>query len=170
MTQAPTTYAAWVALLDAYAVEGNEATLAAMEAGRIEWTSGLAERISAQADDALRRRLRALTSALGRDVEIGRGRVDALEQALVLARKRLGQLSRFSNMTSLPLSLRNHLDAELERAAQSLQETLERNARAGRDTNEDALRVILRNKLSPTIRAVAPPDSEPRTGPRKIIL
>lgn len=173
MTAPPRHYAEWAVALDRFAA-GDDDGLAAMEAGTLEWTSGVAERFTRRAHDALFARLTTVQRCLQRDLDQTGGREAAVSRALVSARRGAGPLVRFARLPALPAEVRTHLEGEIERVLVSMQSSLEASARADRHVGDRLLAALRASPLSlPPANEVAPaaiPSAPPPPGARRSIL
>ena len=86
----PNTYAEWAAGCDRL-LNGDcdEDTLAAMEAGSLEWTSGVAERITRRIHEVFDSRLKLAGEHFQRDTRHAQGHATLLTNALLGIRKKM---------------------------------------------------------------------------------
>jgi hypothetical protein len=168
----PRTYAAWAALLDRFAA-GDDEVVAALEAGSLEWTGGVAERFTRRVVDALEARMQAWHAALSRDLAGARGDPQRVGQALVAARPRIASLFRVAALGVLPENVRKHLGDELARLLATAQSSLEGSVAR----HPGALALVRRHSLTARFPGVptpeAPAPAEPAPPPstfRKILF
>lgn len=176
----PTTYAEWAKCCDLL-LEGqsDEDTLAAMEAGHVEWTSGVAERITRRAYEVFDARLKAVGEKFQRDVNRARGHETLLANALLDIRKRLIPLARLASTPAWPDIVRQSLQQSLQQFVGRTQSSLE--SSTSTDRTGKMLDIVRRNRVRlpeipqpPVHSAPSNPSSSSATvgttQPRRIIL
>jgi len=130
---APTTYAEWAACCELLLKGGNddEVTLA-MSAGKLEWTSGVAERLAKRIYEVFDVRLKALGEQFQRDMTRSKGHETLLSNAMVGIRKNLVLLAQLSEIPALPEVLTTSLKQSLQQFVERTQASLEASARNDR--------------------------------------
>lgn len=173
----PRTYAEWVLLLDRFrdGDQEDQALLAAMQQGTLDWTNVVAERWTTQLAGALTARLKALSKDLQRGLDQSRGDTFAISQALLKAKRALAPLSGLANLPCLQEQVRSHLCSELSRWARETQESLERVARQDRTDSTRFLKLLRDHSLTlpaPSTHLSPEPLPEPGgvTRSRRVIL
>lgn len=133
MIPVPHTYAEWVSVLDMFREkQDDEAVLAAMQQGTIEWQSGVAERFSKRLIDAVNARMNAASDKFQKDMSRSAGREGAIVQALLSLRKEMSFLARAINLPALPEKDRQHYVQLVLSQADSMQKSLEDSAKKDR--------------------------------------
>jgi hypothetical protein len=155
----PRTYAEWSQVLDAFSEGGREAeALAAMAAGRLDWTPGVAQLFTDRVTTLLDLRLKQCSARLQRDLGERADEV-TLVRALLDARRHFSVLHQLASLATLPESLRAFLRDELVRITARMQADLEANARTLRC--DRTLRAVRYNSLChyrpAALDAAAPP-------------
>src|SRR5579863_8989816 len=115
----PRTYSEWMVVLDRFR-SGDDAALAEIQSGSIEWTSVVAERWTAQIAATLDERLRALSKSLQTALNRARGH-DGLSNAMLMARRGLAPLQAFSAVPAIPSEVRAYLSSEVSQWAAETQ-------------------------------------------------
>jgi len=99
----PTIYAEWLSVVTIYLKAiAMKKTIAAMEAGKLEWTSGVAERITRRIHEIFDSRLKLLGEHFRRDTNYSHGHETLLSNALLGIRKKLILLTRLVALPALP--------------------------------------------------------------------
>ena len=176
----PKTYAEWAASCDRL-LKGDcdEDTLAAMEAGSLEWTSGVAERITRRIHEVFDSRLKLAGEHFQRDTHHAQGHATLLTNALLGIRKKMILLARLAALPALPDMVKQSLQQSLQQFAERTQSSLESSARA--DRTGKTLDLVKRNRVCvPDISGLpakdttsGQPNSATTNGtnqPRRIIL
>jgi hypothetical protein len=176
----PNTYAEWAACCDCL-MKGDcdEDTIAAMESGALEWTSGVAERITRRIHEVFDSRLKLAGEHFQRDTRHAQGHATLLTNALLGIRKKLILLARLAALPALPDMVKQSLQQSLQQFAERTQSSLESSARA--DRTGKTLDLVKRNRICvPDISGLpakdipsGQPDFPPTNGtnqPRRIIL
>jgi hypothetical protein len=169
----PRIYADWLPLLDRFR-EGDDSVLEALSGGSIDWTSGVAERWTAQISSALTSRLQALSHRLQRGLDRSRD-MFSVSRSLIDARRALAPLRTLASLPCAPEEVRKHLNSELDRFIRQTQESLETSASALRNDHGQLLKAIRDNPLTAAIDGGAPAaeskteESAPGRG-RRVIL
>ena len=130
---APTTYAEWANILDLLKNRvDDESVLNAMQAGTIEWQSGVAERFSRKLIDTINGRLNESTDKFQKEMSRSHGQESAIVRALFALRKELMFLTHAINLQAIPEKERKQY-CELVRAqANQIQSSLEDSAKKDR--------------------------------------
>jgi hypothetical protein len=176
----PSTYAEWAACCDQLLKgDSDEDSLAAMQAGQLEWTSGVAERITRRVHEVFDSRLKSLGEKFQRDVNHARGHETLLANALLDIRKRLLPVARLASMPAWPDMVKQSLQQSLQQFVERTQNSLESSAR--NDRTGRMLDIVRRNRVCvpevPVFPGTRVPSSLPETGtaggakpPRRILL
>jgi len=125
----PTTYSAWLPLLDRFAA-GDDTVLLDMQRGTIEWSNVVAERILQQLAGALKQRLEVLTAGFQKRLDRSASQVE-MRAALGWAQQQLTPLGVFCLLPALEPRVQTHLSEECKRWVDRTQSSLETSARAG---------------------------------------
>lgn len=127
------TYAEWAACCDRL-LKGDcdDETLTGMATGGIEWTSGVAERITKRIYEVFDRRLKLLAEQFQRDLDRARGHETLLTNALIGIRKNLVPLVRLSSLPAFPEMVSQSLKQSLQQYAERTQASLEDSGRSDR--------------------------------------
>lgn len=138
----PTTYADWVDCFDLFAAEQeDEAVLAAMEKGSIEWSTGIDRKMTEHMYRLLELRLKKVSTLMNK--EFGRLSDQAeTVRAMLHARKRFAVLHRLVALQAFPEDVRKALKSTLSAYVEDTQESLEKSADADRSGH---LKMIIRN-------------------------
>jgi hypothetical protein len=176
----PTTYAEWAACCE-HLLQGDcdEETIAAMGAGKLEWTSGVAERITRRVYEVFDARLKLAGENFQRDTSRSGGHETLLSNALLGIRKKLAILGRLSALAALPDMVKQSLQQSLQQFVERTQSSLESSAR--NDRTGRMLDIVRRNRVcvpdisGPTSQGAPsdPPNTATASGaaqPRRIIL
>jgi hypothetical protein len=142
----PNTYAEWAAGCDRL-LKGDcdEDTIAAMEAGSLEWTSGVAERITRRIHEVFDSRLKLAGEHFQRDTNYAHGHATLLTNALLGIRKKMILLARLAALPALPDMVKQSLQQSLQQFAERTQSSLESSARA--DRTGKTLDLVKRNRI-----------------------
>jgi len=176
----PTTYAEWAACCDLLlAGQSDEEILTAMQTGHLEWTSGVAERITRRVHEVFDVRLKAVGDKFQRDVNHARGHETLLANALLDIRKGLIPVGRLAALPAWPDMVKQSLQQSLQHFVERSQTSLESSARS--DRTGRMLDLLRRNRVCvPEIPSLlgedappgslGPPAASGVTQPRRIIL
>lgn len=142
----PTTYAEWAASCDRL-LKGDcdEDILAAMEVGSLEWTSGVAERITRRIHEVFESRLKLAGDHFQRDTHHAQGHATLLTNALLGIRKKMLLLARLAALPALPDMVKQSLQQSLQQFAEQTQSSLESSART--DRTGKTLDLVKRNRV-----------------------
>lgn len=164
----PTTYAGWVACLDALRkAENEEAILQALENGRLVWQSGVAERIVQAVNSLLEYRLKRIDQALQRDLQASRGQEGPIIGALTAARSGFTPLVRVANLPALPTEVRAVFTDMILQYGEQAQRSLE--ASAQQDRSGRLLSLVQKAPLS-RLPETTPPVGTPAGNRKRGIL
>jgi ElaB/YqjD/DUF883 family membrane-anchored ribosome-binding protein len=151
----PTTYAFWADRLERFS-RGDDRVLSELADATLAWQPGVAERVTSRISQAFSQRLEELRRRLQRDLDTPSGDLGQLGQALSQAKRALSPLVRLTTLPSLPVEVRTHLDAELRRIVEELQESLECSARPDTDIGVRILAQLRHHRLTAALNALAP--------------
>lgn len=99
----PQTYSEWVAVLDILkAGSDDEAVLSAMQKGKIEWQSGVAERFIQKLIDAINARMNLAVDQFQTAMSRSRGEERLIVQALLALRREFCFLSKAIDLPAIP--------------------------------------------------------------------
>lgn len=133
MIRAPHTYAEWASVLTLLKDKTDDgAVLAAMQAGTIEWQTGVAERFSKKLIDAVNSRMNAASDKFQLDIQRARGQERAIVQALLALRKEMRFLTRVLDIRAIPEQDRAQYVGLVRAQADAMQKSLEDSAKADR--------------------------------------
>lgn len=142
----PTTYAEWAACSDCLLKgDSDEETLAAMEAGKLEWTSGVAERLTRRIYEVFDSRLKSLGEKFQRDVNHSRGHETLVANALLDIRRRLIPMACLAAIPAFPDMVRQSMQQSLQQFVERTQTALEASAR--NDRTGKLLDILRRNRI-----------------------
>jgi hypothetical protein len=129
----PVTYAEWAVCCDRLLKDDcDDETLAAMELGRLDWTSGVAERITKRLHEVFDSRLKSLAQRFQREIDQSSKHETLLRNALLGLRKSLLPLARLSKLPILPERVAQSLKQSLQEYATRTQSSLEASAKDDR--------------------------------------
>ncbi|MFD1705164.1 hypothetical protein ACFSCZ_00170 [Siminovitchia sediminis] len=139
----PKHYSEWVDCLDVVKEGTNDqAVIECMEKGSIEWSRGVAERITQRLYETFEHRIKRTSDLLQKDLNRCNGNETEMVKALLSARKRLALLKRLAQLEAFPENVRESLAASLEEYAKNTQESLEKSALSDRTGR---LRMLIKN-------------------------
>lgn len=143
MITVPNTYSDWTKVLDLLKEkEDDTGVLHAMQNGKLEWQSGVAERFSKRLVDAVNTRMNRASDKFQRDLNNARGAEGAIVQALLSLRKEMAFLVQVVNIPALPEEYRKQYMQLVLEQADTMQSSLEDSARKDRSGK---LSSIIRN-------------------------
>lgn len=143
MINTPRTYSEWVDILAAFkSKRDDEIVVKHMQAGSIEWQSGVAERFTQKLIDAFNFRMNAATDKFQLDMTRARGNDSLLVQAILALRKEMFFLSKAINLPAIPEDLRKQYVSMVIDQANNIQKSLEESAKKDRSGK---LSSIIRN-------------------------
>lgn len=129
----PNTYAEWINCFDSFKKSTNdEETIAAMEKGSIEWTRGVAEKMTQALHDALQHRLSSSSETLQKELDRSKGDESAIVKALLSKRKRLALINRVAQLPAFPEQVRNAMSELITEYAKQTQSSLMDSAKVDR--------------------------------------
>lgn len=144
---APTTYSEWVKTLDILQEKNQDIdVLEAMEAGTIEWQSGVAERFTKKLTDVVNVRLNAATDKFQRELNRSNGQERELVSSIMALRKELQFLSRAIALPCLPEKDRGQYQQLVIAQANAIQTSLEDSAK--KDRSGKLASIIRNNKVN----------------------
>ncbi len=129
----PKTYYEWAAVLDRLKVkEDDDAVLAAMQKGTIQWQAGVAERFAKKLIDAINWRMNAASDRFRKEMTRSNGQERAIVQALLALRKELCFLAKAIDLPAIPEKDRQQYRRLVLEQANSMQSSLEDSAKKDR--------------------------------------
>ena len=117
----------------------------AMEAGSLEWTSGVAERITRRIHEVFDSRLKLAGEHFQRDTHHAQGHTTLLANALLGIRRKMILLARLATLPALPDMVKQSLQQSLQQFAERTQNSLESSART--DRTGKTLDLVKRNRV-----------------------
>lgn len=139
----PTTYSQWIDCFDGLkAGLKDEEAILLMERGTIDWTPGVAERLTQQLYEVIDFRLRKTSDQFQKELNVGRGDEMALVQAILSVRKRLAFLKRIAQLPAFPEQVNEAMYTILSDYAKKSQQSLEDSAKSDRTGR---LRITIKN-------------------------
>lgn len=141
----PTIYADWVRYFDAFVeAEGSqeEEILLRMEQGSIEWTAGVADKLTRRFYEVLELRLKRISEQLNTDFSRASRHESDIVLALVNARGRFAMMQRLVSLNAFPAEVRSAMEEALVAYVRDTQSSLEESARGDRS---GTLRMIIKN-------------------------
>jgi hypothetical protein len=143
----PTAYAEWIILLDRLRDENcDEEVLTAMESGKLEWTSGVADRFVSRLVDTVDFRLKRAAELLTRDLGRSQSESAHLTNAVLSARRRITFVMRLATLPLLPQYVREQIVGIVMGYAESAQKAMEDSAK--HDRTGKVLSLIRNNAIS----------------------
>lgn len=143
MMRIPDTYADWVQCLEALKAGGqDDEILRSMEQGTVEWTAGVAEKLTQRMSDVLELRLKQASQQM--NTEFTRARVPDSDvvRALMNARRRYALMKRFVSIPAFPEQVRRTMSEVLHAYVKDTQAALEESAKHDRTGH---LRMLIKN-------------------------
>lgn len=129
----PYTYAEWVSVLEMLKNKtDDESVLHAMQNGKIEWQSGVAERFLQKLIDVVNHRMNGATDKFQKEMSRSQGQERAIVMALLALRKELLFLSKAINLPTLPDDERQRYYQLVIDQANKIQSSLEDSAKMDR--------------------------------------
>lgn len=130
---APVTFLQWVECLDELKKGANDQTvISQLEQGTIEWTKGVAERLTQHLYETIECRLKLTSEILQKELDRSLGDETMIAKAILSARKRFALLKRVTELQAFPENVREALSEVLLKYAQSTQASLEKSALSDR--------------------------------------
>lgn len=143
----PKTYSEWAVVLDRLkAKSDDEAVLAAMQKGSIEWQSGVAERFAKKLIDAVNYRMNAASDKFQKEMIRSNGQERAIVQALLALRKEMRFLAEAINLPAIPETERQYYHQLVISQVNSMQASLEDSAR--KDRSGKLASIVRNNKVN----------------------
>ena len=143
----PKTYSDWVSVLDMLkAGTDDEAVLAAMQQGSIEWQTGVAERFSKKLIDTINLRMNAASDRFQKSMSHSGGQERAFVQAILALRRELCFLSKAINLPAIPEKDRKHYYDLVIDQANNAQKSLEDSAK--KDRTGKMASIVRNNKVN----------------------
>lgn len=129
---APTTYAEWSACLDVFEAGGDDdAALAAMRAGSLSWTGGVAPLFARRISATMDTRLKRIADDMSRALRFG-GDTTVLSRVMLDARQKLASVYRLASLPNFAEELRVSLERQVTQYAETTQRSLEDSAKEDR--------------------------------------
>ncbi len=129
----PKTYYEWAAVLDRLkAGDDDDAVLAAMQKGTIQWQAGVAERFAKKLIDVINRRMNAASDRFRKEMTRSNGQERAIVQALLALRKELCFLAKAIDLPAIPEKDRHQYHRLVLEQADCMQSSLEDSAKKDR--------------------------------------
>ena len=129
----PVTYAEWIECFEQLKTGTNdEEIILKMEQGTIEWSKGVAERLTLHLFNTIESRLILTSDLLQKELDGSYGNETMIVKAILSARKRLALLKRVADLPALPDNVSESLLKVLSEYAESTQESLEKSALSDR--------------------------------------
>ncbi|MFJ8518688.1 hypothetical protein [Lysinibacillus xylanilyticus] len=139
----PVTYAEWVECFEQLKAGTNdEEIILKLEQGTIEWSKGVAERLTQHLFDTIESRLKRTSDLLQKELDGSYGNETMIVKAVLSARKRLALLKRVADLPAFPDNVRGTMLKVLSDYAKNTQESLEKSALSDRTGR---LRSLFRN-------------------------
>lgn len=133
MISTPHTYSEWVSVLTIFKNKSNDVdVLAAMQAGTIEWQSGVAERFSLKLTDAVNARMNVASDKFQLALSRARGEESVIVQAILGLRKEMAFLVQAINLSAIPEKERKYYMNLVIEQADMMQKSLEDSAKNDR--------------------------------------
>ena len=133
MLKTPHTYAQWVIILEALkAKSDDQAVLEALQAGTLEWQSGVAERFAQRLSDTLNCRMNQAIDHFQKNLGHPSNNEGTIIQALLALRKEMSFLTHAADLPAIPLSYRNRFTSLVRSQADKIQNSLEDSAKQDR--------------------------------------
>ncbi len=133
MYKPPDTYSEWMSLLDVLREKKNdEEVLRAMQLGKLEWQSGVAERFSQSLINVVNDRMNVATDRFQKELGRSMGQERNLVQSLLAVRKELKFLTFVVDIPALPDDERRQYQSLIREQADNMQQSLEDSAKKDR--------------------------------------
>lgn len=147
MIATPQTYSEWVTVLDKLKNKvADTDVLIAMQGGRLEWQSGVAERFVKRLVEAVNIRLNAASDKFQKDMSRIGGNENAIVQAILALRKELYFLTQVLNIPVIPHEQRQQLIDMVYEQANTMQKSLEDSSK--RDRSGKLSSIVRNNKVN----------------------
>ncbi len=139
----PATYAEWLDFLQAIKSEEiDEEMIAAMEQGRIEWTTGVAERFVQKVYDVMEIKLKSASNQFQLGLNRSGSEETQMVGAILTLRKRLSLCLRLAKLRAFPDEVQDALEKVVRDFAESAQDSLIESAKTDRTGR---LRLLIKN-------------------------
>ena len=147
MIPAPQTYADWVNVLTLLKNKSDDAeVLKAMQAGKLEWQSGIAERFSKRLMEAVNHRMNSASDKFQKNMGRTGGTENAIVRAILALRKELQFLVMVLDLPVLPEAHRSNLQKLIFEQADVMQKSLEDSAKKERSGKLSS--IVRNNKVN----------------------
>lgn len=117
----------------------NENIILSMEAGTIDWTDGVAQRITKKLIDTVNKRLEKLNTFYNQRLAISFNPFD-ITNLLIIYRKELIFIKRLDSLSMLPEDLKSGLIKDIDEYAKKVQKSLEDSAK--KDLSGELKRIV----------------------------
>lgn len=129
----PVTFAQWVECFEQLEKGTNdEEILLKMEQGTIEWSKGVAERLTQHLFNTIESRIKRTSELLQKELDGCYGNETMTVKAVLSARKRLALLKRVADLPAFPENVRESMIKIISNYATNTQESLEKSALSDR--------------------------------------
>lgn len=129
----PVTYAEWVECFEQLKTGTNdEEIILKLEQGTIEWSKGVAERLTQHLFNTIESRVKQTSNLLQKELDGSYGNETMIVKAILSARKRLALLKRVADLPAFPGNVRESMLKVLTEYAKNTQESLEKSALSDR--------------------------------------
>jgi hypothetical protein len=163
----------WLPLIERFR-DGDDTVLPAMQSGKLEWTSIVAERWTARMAEAFKVRLEKVSRQLQTALDRASGDAFTISRAMLAARRALTPLRTAAALPCLTDDVRKHFSGEVARFAAETQQSLESSAKRVRSDGGAMLKSIRDNPLtaeeSPVADPEPPSDSSPSSARGRRVL
>lgn len=139
----PKSYAEWINCFDSLKEGTNdEQTILVMEQGSIEWTRGVAERLTDALYETIKHRLNESADRMQKELDRSNGDEARIVKALLSARKRLALMNRVAQLDAFPENVRESMGGILKDYAKSTEQSMMDSAKTDRTGR---LRMLIKN-------------------------
>lgn len=147
MIPTPQTYAEWVNVLTVFKNKSDDAeVLKAMQSGKLEWQTGIAERFAKRLMEAVNHRMNCASDKFQKDMGRTGGSENAIVQAILALRKELHFLVLALDLPALPEEHRGNLQKLILEQADAMQKSLEDSAK--KDRSGKLSSIVRNNKVN----------------------
>ena len=147
MIPIPQTYPDWVNVLAMLKDKTDDTdVLLAMQGGKLEWQTGVAERFVKRLTEAINHRMNCASDKFQKDIGRTGGAERAIVQAILTLRKEMRFLSQAVDLPALPETQRNQLKGLIVEQADIMQQSLEDSAK--KDRSGKLLSIVRNNKVN----------------------
>ncbi|XKH50519.1 hypothetical protein LG275_13095 [Chryseomicrobium palamuruense] len=145
--KSPTIYSEWVESLLIIQKDGiSEETIRILNVGSLEWTTGVAERITNLLHTTLKVRLDHLTLNLQKELNLAEGNTDLIVKSLMNARNRLYLMNELTKLPIFPSYVQKEMGKVLINFSEQVQDSLIKGVATDRTGTLKML--FLRNSLT----------------------